>query len=74
LRKIGIGGHFFRRVVLIIEHNNKDLDMVDQNVRLPRGFTREFVEEVEADLIRDHQLDKFDLQNHFAYLNPQKEE
>jgi len=50
------------------------LDMVDQNVGLPRGFTREFVEEIEANLVRDPELDKFDLQNHFAHLNPQKEE
>jgi hypothetical protein len=50
------------------------LDMIDQNVGLPRGFTREFVEEIEANLVRDSALDKFDLQNHFAYLNPQKQE
>jgi len=50
------------------------LDMVDENVGLPRGFTKEFVEEIEANLVRDPQLDKFDLQNHFAHLNPQKEE
>jgi hypothetical protein len=50
------------------------LDMVDQNVGLPAGFTREFVEEIEANLIKDPELDKFDLQTHFAHLNPQKEE
>jgi len=50
------------------------LDMVDQNVGLPRGFTREFVEEVEANLVLDTELDKFDLQNHFGSLNPQKQE
>ena len=50
------------------------LDMIDQNVGLPRGFTREFVEEIEANLVRDSELDKFDLLNHFAHLNPQKEE
>jgi hypothetical protein len=50
------------------------LDMIDQNVGLPRGFTREFVEEIEANLVRDYELDKFNLQNHFAHLNPQKEE
>jgi hypothetical protein len=49
------------------------LDMVDRNVGLPSGFTREFVEEVEANLVGDPELDKFDLQNHFAHLNPQKE-
>jgi hypothetical protein len=50
------------------------LDMIDQNVGLPRGFTREFVEEIEANLVRDPELDKLDIQNHFAHLNPQKEE
>jgi hypothetical protein len=28
------------------------LDMMDQNVGLPAGFTREFVEEIEANLIK----------------------
>jgi hypothetical protein len=50
------------------------LDMIDQNVGLPQGFTREFIEEIEANLVRDSALDKFDLQHHFAYLNPQKQE
>ena len=50
------------------------LDMIDQNVGLPRAFTREFVEEIEANLVRDSELDKFDVQSHFAHLNPQKEE
>jgi len=64
---------------LIATHNSATglplpLDMIDQNVGLPRGFTREFVEEIEANLVRDSELDKFDLQNHFAHLNPQKEE
>jgi len=64
---------------LIATHNSATglplpLDMIDQNVGLPRGFTREFVEEIEANLVRDSELDKFDLQNHFARLNPQKEE
>ena len=39
------------------------LDMIDQNVGLPRGFTHEFVEEIEANLVRDSELDKFDLQH-----------
>ena len=64
---------------LIATHNRATglplpLDMIDQNVGLPRGFTREFVEEIEASLVRDSELDKFDLQSHFAHLNPQKEE
>jgi hypothetical protein len=50
------------------------LDMVDQNEGLPRGFTREFVEEIEANLVRDTELDKSDLQSHFAHLSPQKKE
>jgi hypothetical protein len=29
------------------------LDMIDQNVGLPRAFTREFVEEIEANLVQD---------------------
>lgn len=51
------------------------IDLVDENVSLPRGFTREFVEEIEAELIRDPEVqDKISLQTHFAPLNPQKEE
>lgn len=50
------------------------IDLIDEGVSLPRKFTKEFVEEVEALLIRDEELDKIDLSNYFAYLNPQKEE
>lgn len=50
------------------------IDLIDQNVSLPRGFTKEFVEEVEALLIRDRELDRLDLSNYFMYINPQKEE
>lgn len=50
------------------------IDLIDQNVSLPRGFTKEFVEEVEALLIRDAELDEFDLSSYFMYINPQKEE
>jgi len=39
-----------------------------------RGFTKEFVEEIEAQLIRDRELSKHLISNHFTYLNPQKEE
>ena len=49
------------------------LDMINHNVGLPRGFTREFVQEIEANLVRDSELDAFDPQNHFAHLNSQKE-
>mgnify|MGYP007042359332 CR=1 FL=1 len=64
---------------LIATHNQAiglplPLDMIDQNVGLPRAFTREFVEEIEANLVCDSELDKFDVQSHFARLNPQKEE
>lgn len=50
------------------------IDLIDENVSLPGGFTREFVEEVEALLIRDPELDRFDLSNYFMSINPQKEE
>lgn len=49
------------------------IDLVDENVTLPAGFTKEFVEEIEAELIRDPEVqDKIGLQAHFAPLNPQK--
>jgi len=32
------------------------------------------VEEIEARLAKDHSLDKYELENHFASLNPQKQE
>ena len=50
------------------------LDLVDENVSLPENLTREFVEEVEALLIKDKELNKISLQNHFLSINPQKEE
>lgn len=51
------------------------IDLIDESVSLPRGFTKEFVEEIEAELIRDPEVsDKIWLQTHFSYLNPQKEE
>lgn len=50
------------------------LDLVDENVTLPEGFTKEFVKEVESLLIKDPKLDKYDLSNHFLSINPQKEE
>jgi len=50
------------------------IDLIDQNVTLPRRFTKEFVEEIEAILVRDHELDKYSLSNHFMSINPQKEE
>ena len=50
------------------------LDLIDANVGLPTSFTKEFVEEVEALLIRDPELGEIDLANHFQPLNPQKED
>jgi hypothetical protein len=50
------------------------LDLIDQDVGIPRGFTREFVEEIEATLARDPDLDKFELETRFSSLNPQKKE
>lgn len=50
------------------------LDLIDQDVGIPRGFTREFVEEIEATLARDPELDKFELETKFSSLNPQKQE
>ncbi len=50
------------------------IDLIDENVSITEGFTREFVEEVEALLISDPDLDKFDLSNYFMSINPQKEE
>ena len=49
--------------------------MADVDILRTRPYwIGEFVEEIEANLVRDSELDKFDLQNHFAHLNPQKEE
>jgi hypothetical protein len=50
------------------------LDLTDQDVTMPAGFTQEFVEEIEANLVKDPDLDKYEIENHFASLNPQKQE
>jgi len=50
------------------------MDLIDQNVSLPTEFTKEFIEEVEALMIRDPELEKYDLSNYFQSINPQKEE
>ena len=51
------------------------IDLVDFSASLPQGFTREFVEEIEAQLIKDPEVaDKIGLQTYFSYLNPQKPE
>lgn len=50
------------------------LDLTDQDITLPAGFTQELVEEIEANLVKDPDLDKYEIENHFASLNPQKQE
>jgi hypothetical protein len=50
------------------------LDLTDQDVTLPAGFTQELVEEIEANLVKDPDLNKFEIETHFASLNPQKQE
>jgi hypothetical protein len=50
------------------------LDLTDQDITIPAGFTREFVEEIEARLAKDPELDKYEIETHFASLNPQKQE
>lgn len=50
------------------------LDLTDQDVTIPAGFTREFVEEIEARLTKDSDLDMYEVENHFGSLNPQKQE
>ena len=47
------------------------LDLIDDDVTLPRLFTREFVEEVEARLL-DRAGDLEAVRKMFTYLNPQK--
>jgi hypothetical protein len=50
------------------------LDLTDQDITMPTGFTQEFVEEIEANLVKDPDLDKYEIANHFVSLNPQKQE
>lgn len=50
------------------------LDLTDQDVTMPAGFTQEFVEEIEANLVKDPDLNKYEIENHFSSLNPQKQE
>ncbi len=50
------------------------IDLVDHNTTIPKGFNKEFVEEIEALLIKDTFSQKEMLLNYFTYLNPQKEE
>jgi len=50
------------------------LDLTDQDITIPLGFTGEFVEEIEAQLIKMPDLDKYEIETHFTSLNPQKQE
>jgi hypothetical protein len=50
------------------------LDLPDQDITIPVGFTREFVEEIEARLTKDPELDMYEIENHFGSINPQKQE
>jgi hypothetical protein len=51
------------------------IDLIDANVSVPQGFTKEFVDEVQARLLHDPEMsDKLKLMEFFSYLNPQKEE
>jgi hypothetical protein len=50
------------------------LDLTDQDITIPAGLTREFLEEIEAHLIKETELDAYEVETHFASLNPQKEE
>ena len=51
------------------------IDLIDENVTLPDGLSREFVEEVEAALLRDSGgLSEDVLMEWFSSINPQKEE
>jgi len=50
------------------------IDLVDFNTSIPKGFNKEFVEEIEALLIKDASTRKDVLLRYFTYLNPQKEE
>lgn len=50
------------------------LDLIDENVSLPDGFVREFLNEVEARLLRNGLVDENALVNWFLSVNPQKEE
>jgi len=50
------------------------LDLIDQNITLPNGFSKEFLDEIEAILLKDSTLDEKTLIDWFSSINPQKEE
>ena len=50
------------------------IDLIDQEINLPRGMVREFVEEVEARLLRFKDVKSPSISQYFAYIGIQKEE
>jgi len=60
----------------LIGFNNADtghpfpLDLVDEDVRLPIRFVREFVQEVEAQVLKKSEVGL--VRDYFQYINPQK--
>ena len=50
------------------------IDLIDQNITIPQGLTREFMQEIEALLIKDKKMKGIDISNYFMSINPQKEE
>jgi len=50
------------------------LDLIDDSVRIPRGFSRDFTEEIEARILSEGtSIDKNSVKRFFAYVNPQKQ-
>lgn len=50
------------------------LDLIDDSVRIPRGFSRDFTEEIEARILLEGlSIDKDSVKRFFAYINPQKQ-
>jgi len=43
------------------------LDLTDQDITMPTGFTQEFVEEIEANLVKDPDLDKYEIANRLPH-------
>jgi len=50
------------------------IDLIDSVITLPSGFTKEFLEEIEGILLKEHNLDPSDVTTYFKSINPQKEE
>lgn len=50
------------------------LDLIDDSVKIPRGFSRDFTEEIEARILgNSSKLDQDSVRRFFAYINPQKQ-